>query len=134
MKVKIQTADPTELLVMLFDGAIRFTRQARDMIEKNELDRKNDLLVRSQNIMLELIQALNPDNLEPKLYSNLVGLYKFCYERLLAANIEHCVKAADDALAILDELRDTWKAAIEKSREEDGKSAKQTMKGLCIEG
>lgn len=133
MKVKIQTADPTELLVMLFDGAIRFTRQAKVMMAQKELDKKNDLLVRSQNIMLELIQALNP-SLERKLYNNLIGLYKFCYERLLAANIENCAKAADEALVILEDLRAMWQAAIEKAEKENGKPRNRPMKGLSIEG
>jgi len=133
MKVKIQTAGPTELLIMLFEGAIRFTKQAKVHIENKEMDKKNDLLVRAQNIMLELIQALDP-NLEPQLYNNLTGLYKFCYERLLATNIENSIKCANEALKILEELKDTWKLAIKKTEEEQGKITKETNKGICIEG
>ncbi len=140
MRVKIQTASPTELLIMLFDGAIRFVNQAKGHMERNEFDKKHERLLRAQNIMLELIQALD-QNLQKELYDNLVGLYKYCYDRLLAANVENDMKPLDDALQILEHLRSTWKLAVEKAdkeeRERNGvgnESPADAQQGLCIEG
>jgi flagellar protein FliS len=136
LKVKIQTANPSELLLLLLDGAIRFTVQARRYIEQGSLEEKNRLILRAQNIVLELIQALD-QRIGEELYGRLVGLYRFCYERLLRANLKNDVAAADEALRILEHLRETWRMAVKKAREERGDAAPPAAgerHALCLEG
>jgi flagellar secretion chaperone FliS len=122
LKVKIQTARPSELLLLLFDGAIRFTQQAKGAILGRRFDEKNNLLLRAQNIVLELLQALDP-RIGEELYANVTGLYRFCYERLVRANLDNDERAADEALAILEHVRETWRLAVHKAKEEGAESA-----------
>ena len=136
LKVKIQTAKPTELLMMLFDGAIRFTAQAKGHIEHAEYEKKHNLLMRAQEILLELIQALDR-GLDSALYERLIGLYRFCYDRLVQANLRNDLAAADEALTVLAHLKETWRLAIQKYQE-DGRQqesvAPATAHSLCLEG
>jgi flagellar protein FliS len=135
LKVKIQTAKPAELLILLFDGAIRFTGQAKRHLEAHDYEEKNDLLLRAQNIVLELLQALD-QRIGPELYARLTELYRFCYERLIQANIKNDAAAAEAAITVLEHLRETWQLAIKKSRDEQSETSPQaeTGRALCLEG
>ena len=135
LKVKIETAKPTELLMLLFDGAIRFTTQGKDHLEQKNFEEKNGLFLRAQNIVLELLQALD-QRIGEELYARLTELYRFCYERLVQANLMNDTTAADEAIRLLTHLRETWQLAIEKAREEENERAPQaeTGRALCLEG
>jgi len=136
LKVKIETAKPTELLLLLLDGAVRFTRQALGRIAEKDFEEKNRLLLKAQDIMLELIQALDPA-IGEELYDRLIGLYRFCYDRLVRANLDHDPRPAEEALNILEHLRDTWRMAIRKFEEEEkenGPHAARPEHILCLEG
>ena len=134
LKVKIQTAKPTELLMLLFDGAIRFTAQAKRHLGAKRFEQKNESFLRAQAIILELIQALDP-RIGDELYGRLIGLYRFCYDRLVHANLANDARAADDATAILEHLRETWGLAVRKFGEEGGATMPAGDRHiLCIEG
>lgn len=135
LKVRIQTAQPTELLILLFDGAIRFATQAKRHIEERRLEDKNHLLLRTQDIVLELLQALDR-SIGDDVYGRLVQLYRFCYERLLQANLKDDTRAADDAITILEHLRETWRLAIAKAREDraDATPPPRARHALSLEG
>ena len=55
-----------------------------------------------------------PDSASEEIYGNLMGLYKFVYRRLLDANMERSLDAADEALEVLEHLRETWSLAVRK--------------------
>ena len=134
LKVKIQTAQPSELLLLLLDGALRFARQAKPLMGTNEFEEKNRLFLRAQNIVLELFQALD-QRIGDELYARLTGLYRFCYDRLVRANVENDTSAVDDALSILEHLRETWGLAVRKARDESGGTPPPPERhALCIEG
>jgi flagellar secretion chaperone FliS len=133
-KVKVQTAHRTELLLMLFDGAVRFTTQAKGHMARSEFEDKNRLFIKAQNILLELIQALDP-KVGEALYKNLIGLYRFCYERLVSANFKNDAAAADEALRILEHLRETWRLAVKKYHEERAAAKPESAdEHICVEG
>ena len=126
LKVKIETAKPTELLIMLFDGALRFTTQAKAHIEQKNFDQKNELLLRAQAVVLELLQALDPTVGEELYEDGRVELY----------NLKDDPGAADDALKILEHLRETWRQAIAKAQQEqaDAIHTARDQNVLCLEG
>jgi len=106
---------------MLYDGAIRFCRQARDAIGRKDIEGSYNLLTRAQNIVLEMQNALKPE-VAPELCEQMSALYGFIYRRLVEANVNKDVKAVDDALRILDYQRETWVMLLEKLSAEDGSS------------
>ncbi|MBI4614413.1 MAG: flagellar export chaperone FliS [Planctomycetes bacterium] len=122
LKTQIETASKPQLLLLLFDGAIRFAERAKsDLAEKNFEGSYNGL-VRAQRIVVELLSALDATKIPPELYKNLTGLYAFVYRRLVAANMERRAESIDEAVSILRHLRETWVQAIEKMDPETKKS------------
>ncbi len=114
----ILTAPKEQLLLMLLDGAVKFTKQGKALMLEEKHEESCQKYIRAQRIMIELITSLKEDMLEPELYSNLVSLYYFVYRRLVEVNISKEEKTVDDALKILGHLQETWSMAVEKMHKE----------------
>lgn len=118
LKNQILNASKQELLLMLFDGAIRFAEQGKAKLQEKKLEESCQLLIRSQRIMIELVTSLDKDVLPGDLYTQLVRLYNFVYFRLIDANLKKDAQRIDEAVRILVHLRDTWSQAVEKDKKE----------------
>ena len=114
----VLTAPREELLLMLFDGAIRFAEQAKLKIEAKDIEGSCALLIKAQRIVIELMTSLKRDVIGDELYSNLTSLYNFVYFRLVNANVRKDRGLVDEALKIMTHLRGTWALAVEKNRKE----------------
>jgi len=99
---------------MLFDGAIRFARQAQEHIKRGELEAANSKLIRVQDIISELNLSLDLSVGEIAL--NLQQLYTFIHDRLVEANIKKDPELVEEALHFLLELRDTWEQVVSQTR------------------
>lgn len=117
LETQVRTASQEQLLLMLIDGAIRFSEQAKSKLAEKDIEGAHQLLIRAQRIMVELVSSLSRQ-IGDEIYNNLVRLYNFVYFRLVRANVQHSEAPIDEALKILGILRSTWAEAIEKSKEE----------------
>lgn len=115
----VMSATPQQLQLMLYDGAIRFARQARKALETRNWEGSCEKLIRAQRIVLELQRGLRHE-VNPTLCDQLSSLYIFVYNRLIDANLNHSVSALDDALRVLEHQRETWLLVMEKMREPAG--------------
>ncbi len=123
LETEVKTKGKERLLLMLFDGAIRFSREAKECMAENDIEGAHNRLIRGQRIMLELIAALDEDPIPEDLYDNLIGLYDFIYNRLVEANTEQDPELVDEALEILEMMKETWEEAVDRmQQEEDGKN------------
>ncbi|MCC6464090.1 MAG: flagellar export chaperone FliS [Planctomycetes bacterium] len=113
----VMTAGKEQLLMMLLDGAIRFTDRGREAIVAQDATEAHTNLVRAQEIVTELMASLKAD-IGSEIYRNLVGLYHFVYERLVRANVEKSTQMADEARQTLKGVREMWAAAIDRMNEE----------------
>lgn len=113
LRTKILTASPQELRLMLYDGAIKFSRQAADALTAEDYETAYGALMRAQKIVLELSSSLNHE-VAPELCSKLSGLYTFIYKKLVEANFQRKIEPVQDALKILEYERETWQLLIEK--------------------
>ncbi|MCG3136389.1 MAG: Flagellar secretion chaperone FliS [Phycisphaerae bacterium] len=142
----VLTASPEQLHLMLYDGAIRFTTQARDAIVQKQIEQAYNLITRTQRIINEMQSGLRHE-VAPELCAQLAGLYGFVFGKLVDANINHDVQALDDALKVLKLQRETWVLVVEKvqqARAEGHQSsgpastptstAPSISSSLCIEG
>lgn len=111
LETQVTTAPKEQLLLMLLDGALRFTRQAREHTAAGDISAASTLYLKGQAIALELIAALDAA-LEPRLRGNLSGLYMFVFRKLVDANLSHETAPADEALQILEKLRAMWGEAV----------------------
>ena len=118
-KTKVLTAQPEELQLMLYDGAIRFCEQAVEALGNKELEKSYNLLSRAENIILELHNSMKVE-IAPDQCKSMQALYIFCYERLVTANLKRDVNSIDEALKVLRHIRETWLMLIKKLKEEKG--------------
>ncbi len=109
----VMTATPEQLQMMLYDGAIRFARQAREAMLGKDLETACEKLLRVQRIVTEMKNGLRPE-IQPELCEQLAGLYNFVYWRLVEANVRHEPSYIDEALQILEHQRETWRLLLEK--------------------
>lgn len=122
LNTQVQTASKEQLLILLFDGAIRFCENARRNIDEKDYELSYVELVRSQRIVMELLSAMDRHAMDPEVYKNLCGLYTFVYRELVEANMARESDHIDSALKILRHLRETWELAIVQMGK-DGKLA-----------
>jgi len=103
----ISTQQRGKLVVMLYDGAIKFLKIAKQRLEEGDFASKGIYIGKAQDIVAELNNSLNMDA-APQIASDLRALYDFVYRHLNTANIERDPAKIDDCINILDELRGAW--------------------------
>jgi len=109
----VLTASPEQLHMMLIDGAIRFSGQARDALDRKDYETSYDRLSRAQAIIMELQSGLRPE-VNPQLGDRMRGIYNFLYRSLVQASMHKDVERIDDALRVLHIHRKTWALLIDK--------------------
>jgi flagellar secretion chaperone FliS len=112
LKTQIQTASREQLVLMLYDGAIRFSDQAKGLIVAKDYEAAHNLLIRAQNIVLELLYALDRKT-GGEVADNLASLYTYCYNRLVEANVHHVPDKVEESNSVLRGLREAWAQAVE---------------------
>lgn len=117
---QIKTASREQLLIMLFDGAVRFAHQAKSAIEVRNIEQVSVNCLKVQNIMTELMSSLDKDLISDELYRNLMSLYAFVHKRMVSANLDRNPAHIDEAVTILHQLRGVWQEAIARALEEHG--------------
>ena len=109
----IMSASPERLVLMLFEGAIKFVKLARKAILEKDIAGANNNLTRAQDIIAELNQSLD---MSYDISQNLAGIYDFLYRRLVDANVKKDAELLDVVESMLKELKDTWEQAYVNSK------------------
>src|SRR5579884_3708680 len=99
----ILTATPEELLILLYEGAIRFLNLARKAIENKEIEKSHNNLIKAQKIIVELMTSLDFE-IGGEVAHNLYRLYEYYHYRLVQANIKKDVTMVDEVLTHLRNL------------------------------
>ena len=110
----VTTANPQELTLMLYDGALKFMRLAKLAIDQGNPDLKNVNIQKTQAIFRELRLTLNKDI---AISANLDSLYEYLWRRLVDANVKNDTTILDEVLDFTTELRDTWKEAMKLAKQ-----------------
>ena len=106
-QTEIQSRTPIELVVMLYDGALRFAGDARDGILAHDIAKRTRSVSRALDIISELQSTLNMDQ-GGDLATSLDQLYGFVRDRLLDASFRQDVRPIDEAVRVLKTLREGW--------------------------
>lgn len=102
------TASPGRLVVMLFDGFLRFAAQGKAAYERGDLGEAGLRLTRAQDIVTELRASL--DMTQGEIPANLASIYEYVGERLTAARMGQDTAAITEAIGHMKELRDAFAA------------------------
>jgi len=111
-KTQIQTADQGNLILLCYDGAISFIKQAIKAHNENKLEHMNELLTKSQNVLWELINGLNFE--AGDIAHKLDSLYNYMIRRLIDAQYHNTIEPLNEVIAYLQELRESWRTIILK--------------------
>ena len=101
----VNMASSQQLLLMLLDGAVKYTKIAKMAILNKDTPRAHKELVRVQDIFLELMITMDKNT---KYMEDLYNLYDFIKNELAKANMKKDVKIIDEILPIIEEIRDMW--------------------------
>jgi len=105
----VTTQSKGRLIVMLYDGAIRFLRLAIKEIENKNYEAKGRYINKAIDILNELNVVLDMDA-GGEIASNLRKLYIFMINRLSQANIKCDPQLIRDVIKLMEELNSSWKA------------------------
>lgn len=103
----VLTASPIQLVVMLYDGAGKFLRQAIAMYEHHEVVKAGNAIGRAQAIVEELFATLDVEQ-GGDLASRLQGIYVFCISEMGDARMEAKPDRLHEVARLLGELRESW--------------------------
>ncbi len=115
-KTAIQTSSKEELVLMLYNGAIKYTTNAIGFLEKKNIPDASKNICRAQAIIVELLNSLNFE-VGGEIAKNLEYLYSVMVDNLTVANFEHVVEPLQLNLKILDKLRMAWEGVLQQLKE-----------------
>lgn len=107
LATQIETTTQGELLLMLYEAAIKFLKRAQREIDNRDYAKKGIYISKAMAIIHELSESLNKEkggDITPKLGQ----LYLFCTTQLVKANIRMDNRMIDDVIKILDGLRSAY--------------------------
>ena len=106
-QAEVQSRTPLELVVMLYDGAIRFTGEASDAMGRGDIRKRGEAVSRAMAIIGELQSTLDM-NAGGDIAAALDQLYMFVRDRLLEASFRQDPRPLEEALKVLTNLREAW--------------------------
>jgi flagellar protein FliS len=107
IQTQVQSRSPLELVVMLYDGALRFLTEARDAMDQQDMARKRHGMSRALAILSELQSTLNMEQ-GGDMAVQLDALYTYLNGRMLDASMKNDPTAIDECLKLLGTLRSAW--------------------------
>ena len=102
----VLSATPGELIVMLYDGAKRFLRQATVAMRAGEIERAHNTLRRGEMIIAHLDGTLDYD--QGQLPERLHAIYQFCLTHLNGGRMAQDPTKLEEVSHLLGELREAW--------------------------
>jgi flagellar secretion chaperone FliS len=122
IETQIETASPEKLLIMLYNGALQKCREARSAIDQEDRETTHLQLIRVQEIMVELMVALDWDK-GGDIAKGLYSVYDYIYRRLVEANIQCDVGIVEEVEKLLEMLLEGWQKALENISDSQPRAA-----------
>lgn len=130
LRTQVETASPGQLIVLLYDGAIRFLHKALDGFGKTNISERmqtiNSNILRAQDIIAELTACLDMEA-GGEIATNLFRLYEYMHQILIRANVKKDPKPIHEVIDLMEGLKEAWEeVAIQERR------APSPMAGLRV--
>ena len=111
----VNFASKDQLLLMLVDGAVKFSKIGRQAILDKDVKKAHENIVKTQNIFYELMTTLDVAK-GGQWAENLMKVYDFIVRRLTDANIKKSVEIMNEIIPLIEDIRDTWNQAYKVSK------------------
>ena len=110
----VNYASKEQLLLMLVDGAVRFSKIAREALAEKDIKKSHENLVKVQDIFTELMVSL--DQNAGEWAKQMYRVYEFIKTRLFEINLKKDVNMLDELMPVIEDVRNTWHEAHEAAR------------------
>jgi flagellar protein FliS len=111
----VNYASREQLLLMLLDGAVKFSKIGRQAIVDKDVKKAHENLLKTQNIFYELMATLDV-NTGGEWARSLMSVYDFIARRLTDANIKKDVEIINEIIPFIEDVRDTWNEAYKVAK------------------
>lgn len=116
-RVRLTTATPQELVVLLYEGMIKFTTIGRRDLEISDFSAAGVALTRAIEIIGHLRDCLEHDT-NPTLCASLDRMYEAWTRAIARSQIQVDLASLDTVIGQMDEMASAWRAAaIEAARQ-----------------
>jgi flagellar protein FliS len=111
----VNFASKDQLLLMLVDGAVKFSKIGRQAILDKDIKKAHENIIKTQNIFYELMATLDVEK-GGEWAENLMRIYDFIIRRLTDANIKKSEEIMSEVIPLIENVRDTWNDAYKVSK------------------
>ncbi|NEZ45868.1 flagellar export chaperone FliS [Clostridium niameyense] len=111
----VNFASKDQLLLMLVDGAVKFSKIAHQAIIDKNVPKAHENIVKTQDIFYELMVTLDVDK-AGEWGQNLMNIYEFIVQKLTDANMKKDANIMDEVIPLIEAVRDTWNEAYKMSK------------------
>jgi flagellar protein FliS len=129
-QTQIETATPGQILLMLYDGAIRYCRQARERILARDAAGKGMFISKADAIIAELVSTLDHSK-APDLCKNLEALYLYMQDQLALANAKMDPEPIDIVVRLMSNLHSAWVEAVANTDKATARGGGSTATGTA---
>lgn len=106
-QTEVQSRSPLELVVLLYDGALRFLAAARFGFERNDPAARRQATTRLLAIISELQVTLDLER-GGEIAASLDQLYGYMTRRIVESTVTHSPAPLDEVRRLLEGLREAW--------------------------
>lgn len=110
----ITYASKDQLLLMIVDGAVKFSKIAREALKEGNVRKAHENLIKTQDIFSELMISLDTNSEEWA--KNIFNIYAFIKESLVKANLKKDIEELEKVIPLIEEIRDLWYEVEKKSK------------------
>lgn len=111
----VNTSSPEDLVLMLYNGLVKFIMQAQQAMDEKDIQKVNNSIIRAEDIVLHFQSTLD---MNYEVSAGLAAMYDYMYRRLIDANIKKDKQILEEVLGYAKELRDTWKEAMKLAKQQ----------------
>jgi flagellar protein FliS len=109
-------ASKEQLLLMLVDGAVKFTKIARQAIIDKDVKRAHDYLKKTQDIFIELMVSLDVSKAEWT--APLLDIYRFIKDKLAEANMKKSIEIIDEVFPLIESVSTLWHDCYKEAKKQ----------------
>ncbi len=117
-QTSVLSASREQILLMLYEAAIKFTKLGIQAIEQKKIADRGQNILRALDIVIEL-QATLDHKVGGELAIQLESLYVFMIGQYTKANLKGEIEPLKGNLKILENLYEGWRGAVEKIKKEN---------------
>ncbi len=125
-EIAIQTANPLQLVVMLYDGAIHSLREAQEHLKRKDIASRSRCVNRAIAIVSELQSSLNFQD-GGQIAVSLDRLYTYMKQRIFMGNLQQKPEPLAEVVLLLEGLRSAWGDVAQQAQSNGPSSAVPTL-------